>query len=83
MTRVPQAAVRDGEASEGADAHRRPIEPMTVASVRREVQENMPGMIGWEYKLVEPKMKVRVPIEVMEREFNRVGEEGPDGGPVR
>jgi hypothetical protein len=36
---------------------------------------------------VEPKMKVRVPIEVMERELNRVGEEGADGGqdggPVR
>jgi hypothetical protein len=39
----------------------------------------MPGMIGWEYKLVEPKMKIRVRIEVMEREVNRVGEEGPDG----
>jgi hypothetical protein len=34
-------------------------------------------MFGWEYKLVVP-MKIRVRIGVMQREFNRVGEEGPD-----
>ncbi len=33
-------------------------------------------MTVWEYKVVEPNMKIRDRIEVMEREFNRVGEDG-------
>jgi hypothetical protein len=33
-------------------------------------------MTVWEYKVLEPNMKIRDRIEVMEREFNRLGEDG-------
>jgi hypothetical protein len=33
-------------------------------------------MTVWEYKVVEPNMKIRDRIEVMEREFNHVGADG-------
>jgi hypothetical protein len=34
------------------------------------------AMTTWEYQVVEPNMKIRDRIEVMEREFNKVGAEG-------
>jgi hypothetical protein len=33
-------------------------------------------MTAWEYKVLEPPFKLRDRIEVMEREFNRIGREG-------
>src|SRR3954447_13325820 len=33
-------------------------------------------MTVWEYKVLEPDMKIRDRIEVVEREFNRLGEDG-------
>lgn len=33
-------------------------------------------MTLWEYKVLEPNMKIRDRIEVMEREFNRAGAAG-------
>lgn len=33
-------------------------------------------MAVWEYKVCNPQMKIRDRVEVMEREFNRLGEDG-------
>jgi hypothetical protein len=44
-----------------------------VSGLRR---TTMCPMRIWEYKVVEPTMKIRDRVEIMEREFNRAGAEG-------